>query len=116
MSTIQKKLSRKLREDFLKDTEDAFTSLNDHSNILCAGFRVRILHVVQGKMDDPETCKIYGYLISTLNASFTDYDFSSVKPGQFRCVESVSDAMNDINRHLCEVSEVNMGSSSASFL
>ena len=36
MSTIQKKLSRKLREDFLKDTEDAFTSLNDRSNILCA--------------------------------------------------------------------------------
>lgn len=61
-------------------------------------------------MDDPETCKIYGYLISTLNASFTDYDFSSVKPGQFRCIDSASIAMSDINRHLCEVSEVNMGS------
>ena len=26
-------------------------------------------------MDDPELCKVYGYLISTLNMSYPDYDF-----------------------------------------
>ena len=35
---------------------------------------------------------------------------SSVKPDQFQCVESVNRAVNTINRHLCEVSEMNMTS------
>lgn len=38
-------------------------------------FDIVFLHSVEGKMDDPETCKVYGYLISTLNSSFPDYDF-----------------------------------------
>ncbi|KAK8799326.1 hypothetical protein WA171_006072 [Blastocystis sp. BT1] len=93
MSTVQKKLSRKLRQDYLKEADDVFVTLSDSS---------------KGKMDDPESCKVYGYLISTLNESFQDYDFSSVKPDQFQCVDSVNTAVNTINRHLCEVSEMNM--------
>ena len=121
MSTVQKKLARKLRQDFLKEADDAFITLSDSTNILIELFSAGNLNCVEGKMDDPETCKVYGYLISTLNESFQDYDFrfelagvlmySSVKPDQFQCVDSVSTAVNTINRHLCEVSEMNMGSS-----
>lgn len=35
---------------------------------------------------------------------------SSVKPDQFRCIESVPQAINDINHHLCEVHEISMRS------
>ena len=75
MSTVQKRLSRKLRQDYLKDVDDAFVTLSDSTNILCTAFPKGFLDCVQGKMDDPETCKVYGYLISTLNESFPDYDF-----------------------------------------
>lgn len=69
-------------------------------------------------MDDPELCKVYGYLISTLNMSYPDYDFrfycvkllitSSVKPDQFQSIDDVSMAIHDVNHHLCEVSEIDM--------
>lgn len=75
MSTEQKRLSRKLRQDYLKDVDDAFVTLSDSTNILWRGLLQGFLDSVQGKMDDPETCKVYGYLISTLNESFPDYDF-----------------------------------------
>ena len=81
-------------------------------------FEFVFLHSVKGKLDDPETCKIFGYLISTLNASFPDYDFrfvpffdlffSSVKPDQFQCISNVMSAVNEINHYLSEVSEINM--------
>ena len=35
---------------------------------------------------------------------------SSVKPDQFRCIESVHQAINDINHHLSEVHEISMRS------
>lgn len=75
MSLTQKKLSRKLRQDYLKEVDYAFTTLSDSSNILIFWISESFLNSVQGKMDDPETCKIYGYLISTLNSSYPDYDF-----------------------------------------
>ena len=34
MSAVQKKLSRKLREDYLKDSDDAFITMTDSSHIL----------------------------------------------------------------------------------
>lgn len=66
-------------------------------------------------------CKVYGFLISTLNLSFPDYDFrfflcdpsltfSNVKPDHFCCVESTSLAINEINRQLCEVPDIDFGS------
>ncbi|KAK8822724.1 hypothetical protein WA556_001617 [Blastocystis sp. ATCC 50177/Nand II] len=99
MSAVQKKLSRKLREDYLKDSDDAFVTMTDSS---------------REKMDDPEVCKVYGYLISTLNASYSDYDFSSLRPDQFRSIQSVDSAMSDINRHLCEIPEVSQNNVLAS--
>ena len=41
MSVEQKKLSRKLRQDFLKDSEDTFVTLSDSANIL--SLRVLVL-------------------------------------------------------------------------
>ena len=34
MSTEQKKLSRKLRQDLLRDSEDAFVTISESTNIL----------------------------------------------------------------------------------
>lgn len=34
MSTEQKKLSRRLRQDLLRDSEDAFVTISDSANIL----------------------------------------------------------------------------------
>ena len=78
MSTVQKKLSRKLRQDYLKEADDVFVTLSDSSNILVEAFGADFLNGVEGKMDDPKSCKVYGYLISTLNESFQDYDFRFV--------------------------------------
>ena len=78
MSTVQKKLSRKLRQDYLKEADGVFVTLSDSSNILVEAFGADFLNGVEGKMDDPESCKVYGYLISTLNESFQDYDFRFV--------------------------------------
>ena len=33
---------------------------------------------------------------------------SSVKPDQFQSIDDVSVAIQDVNHHLCEVSEMNM--------
>ena len=65
-------------------------------------------------------CKVYGFLISTMNMSFPDYDFrhfivecvidSTVKPDHFRCIEDVSQAIRAINSQLCEVPDVDFGS------
>lgn len=66
-----------MRQDYLKDVDDAFITLSDSSNILYECLLWGILNCAEGKMDDPETCKVYGYLISTLNESFQDYDFRS---------------------------------------
>ena len=91
MSPEQKKLSRRLRQDYLKDVE-------------------HLSYSSKGKLEDPEMCKVYGFLISTLNLSFPDYDFSNVKPDHFCCVESTSHAINEINRRLCEVPDIDFGS------
>jgi hypothetical protein len=42
-------------------------------------------------------------LISTLNASFPDYDFSELKPEQFRKEQSLHNCMNAINTTLMSV-------------
>lgn len=42
--------------------------------------------------------------------SYSKFIISSVKPDQFRCIESVPQAINDINHHLCEVHEISMRS------
>ncbi|ORZ06966.1 Maf1 regulator-domain-containing protein [Lobosporangium transversale] len=53
-----------------------------------------------GPMNQPASRKTLFYLIGTLNASFPDYDFSDVKPEQFRKEPSVSIVVNSINSTL----------------
>ena len=70
MSPEQKKLSRRLRQDYLKEVEH----LSYSSNILFIAFCISFT-AAEGKLEDPEMCKVYGFLISTMNMSFPDYDF-----------------------------------------
>ncbi|KAF9422276.1 RNA polymerase III-inhibiting protein maf1 [Podila epigama] len=53
-----------------------------------------------GPLDQPASRRTLFYLIGTLNASFPDYDFSGVKPEQFRKEPSVSMVINSINATL----------------
>ncbi|KAG0005369.1 RNA polymerase III-inhibiting protein maf1 [Entomortierella chlamydospora] len=64
------------------------------------GFNIRNIISPFGPMDQPASRKTLFYLIGTLNASFPDYDFSDVKPEQFRKEPSVSIVVNSINSTL----------------
>ncbi|KAI1303384.1 RNA polymerase III-inhibiting protein maf1 [Mortierella claussenii] len=63
-------------------------------------FSIRNIISPFGPMDQPASRKTLFYLIGTLNASFPDYDFSDVKPEQFRKEPSVSMVVNSINATL----------------
>ncbi|KAF9437483.1 RNA polymerase III-inhibiting protein maf1 [Entomortierella beljakovae] len=63
-------------------------------------FNIRNIVSPFGPMDQPASRKTLFYLIGTLNASFPDYDFSDVKPEQFRKEPSVSIVVNSINSTL----------------
>ncbi|KAG0217990.1 RNA polymerase III-inhibiting protein maf1 [Mortierella sp. GBA43] len=64
------------------------------------GFAIRNIISPFGPMDQPASRKTLFYLIGTLNASFPDYDFTDVKPEQFRKEASVSMVVNSINATL----------------
>ncbi|KAF8932844.1 RNA polymerase III-inhibiting protein maf1 [Dissophora ornata] len=64
------------------------------------GFNIRNIISPFGPMDQPASRKTLFYLIGTLNASFPDYDFSDVKPEQFRKEPSVPIVVNSINSTL----------------
>ncbi|ORY08303.1 Maf1 regulator [Basidiobolus meristosporus CBS 931.73] len=53
-----------------------------------------------GPLDQPSSRKTLFYLISTLNASFPDYEFSDLKPEQFSKQPSLPMVMNSINTTL----------------
>ncbi|ORY02108.1 repressor of RNA polymerase III transcription MAF1 [Basidiobolus meristosporus CBS 931.73] len=53
-----------------------------------------------GPLDQLSSRKTLFYLISTLNASFPDYEFSDLKPEQFSKQQSLSMVMNSINTTL----------------
>jgi len=58
-----------------------------------------------GPLSDSGTRRLLIDLISTMNASFPDHDFSSVRPEQFLKEQHVSLVMSNINMHLAELSE-----------
>ncbi|KAF9936005.1 RNA polymerase III-inhibiting protein maf1 [Modicella reniformis] len=64
------------------------------------GFGIRNVISPFGPMDQAASRKTLFYLIGTLNASFPDYDFTDVKPEQFRKEASVSMVVNSINATL----------------
>ncbi|GMF65490.1 unnamed protein product [Phytophthora lilii] len=58
-----------------------------------------------GPIAAPATRKLLINLISTMNASFPDYDFSAVKPEQFRKEPDFRIALQRVNHDLAELLE-----------
>ncbi|DBA05305.1 TPA: hypothetical protein N0F65_007467 [Lagenidium giganteum] len=59
-----------------------------------------------GPLASSSTRKLLINLITTMNASFPDYDFSTVKPEQFCKEADHRIAINSINHHLAELIEI----------
>jgi len=53
-----------------------------------------------GSLDQSSSRKLFYYLISTLNASFPDYDFSDIKPDQFIKHSLLNKVIKTINQTL----------------
>jgi len=58
-----------------------------------------------GPLSESSTRNLLIDLIITMNASFPDYDFSSLRPEQFLKESHLSFVVNDINTHLAHVDE-----------
>eukprot|EP00742_Colponemidia_sp_Colp-10_P000560 GILJ01000610.1.p1 GENE.GILJ01000610.1~~GILJ01000610.1.p1 ORF type:complete len:267 (+),score=39.88 GILJ01000610.1:48-803(+) len=58
-----------------------------------------------GLLSDNSTKKLLINLISTLNESFPDYDFSNLRPEQFTREANINFVINSINTNLAEVVE-----------
>jgi hypothetical protein len=57
-----------------------------------------------GPLDDPSTRRLLANLILTMNASFPDYDFSSIKPAQFTH-HPLSTVVSRVNANLQRLTE-----------
>lgn len=66
---------------------------------------IRIPSSPFGPITNPINRKTFFYLISTLNASYPDYDFSDIKPEYFTKVPDVSLVMTSVN-HLFHLNTV----------
>lgn len=58
-----------------------------------------------GPLSDSSTRRLLIDLISTMNASFPDHDFSALRPEQFCRELHVNQVMTSVNRHLAPLSE-----------
>jgi len=58
-----------------------------------------------GPLSDSSTRRLLIDLISTMNASFPDYDFSALRPEQFMKEQNMNLVVSSINRHLADLSE-----------
>jgi hypothetical protein len=58
-----------------------------------------------GNFQESSTRKLLTDLILTLNASFPDYDFGNVKPGQFQKIASTKIAISRANQRLSELAQ-----------
>jgi len=58
-----------------------------------------------GPLSESSSRRLLIDLISTMNASFPDHDFSSLRPEQFLKVPSATTVMASVNTHLAELSE-----------
>eukprot|EP00499_Haloplacidia_sp_CaronLabIsolate_P015193 CAMPEP_0196780676 /NCGR_PEP_ID=MMETSP1104-20130614/8387_1 /TAXON_ID=33652 /ORGANISM="Cafeteria sp., Strain Caron Lab Isolate" /LENGTH=247 /DNA_ID=CAMNT_0042150891 /DNA_START=40 /DNA_END=783 /DNA_ORIENTATION=+ len=85
-----KKLSKKLEEQYVKEAAGG------------PHFTVTPL----GSLSSASTRKLLITLISTMNASFPDYDFSSLRPDQFVHEADLSRVMMAVNASFAELSEL----------
>jgi hypothetical protein len=58
-----------------------------------------------GALSESSTRRLLIDLISTMNASFPDHDFSALRPEQFCRELHVNQVMTSVNRHLAPLSE-----------
>ncbi|KAF0688380.1 Aste57867_20000 [Aphanomyces stellatus] len=80
-------------------TSTSTSTINNTNNMLSIG-----------NLADSNTRKLLINLISTMNASFPDYDFSDLKPEQFHKEVEMRSVVNSINTQLAEIVEMdNMG-------
>lgn len=86
-----KKLSKTLEQQYLDEVATSPSSILSSSPL--------------GSLADSSTRKLLINLISTMNAAFPDYDFSSLRPEQFAKESSLSVVMNAVNSHLAEIVE-----------
>lgn len=86
-----KKLSKMLEQQYTEEVACSPTSAISTSPL--------------GPLSDAGTRRLLIDLISTMNASFPDHDFSSLRPEQFCREHHISLVQNRINLHLAELSE-----------
>lgn len=90
----------------LKKTSPAIRSKSDSFDLASLGGTISNYTYFQSPLGDfHESCtqRLMTDLILTLNASFPDYDFSSVRPSHFARIPSSNIAMNRVNEKLSEL-------------
>mmetsp|Transcript_1530 Transcript_1530/g.4163 ORF Transcript_1530/g.4163 Transcript_1530/m.4163 type:complete len:247 (-) Transcript_1530:579-1319(-) len=93
---LSKMLEQQLKEEFASSPGGS----PDHSSSL-------------GPLSESSTRNLLIDLIITMNASFPDYDFSSLRPDQFTKELRLEKIVNDINTHLANVDEFRIGGTDA---
>jgi len=93
--TSDKKLSKSLEDQYAHE-------LATSPKIECSSVSSSPL----GSMSDPSTRRLLINLITTMNASFPDYDFSNLRPDQFQSFSTTAEAVNIANKKLSESVEI----------
>ncbi|GME69085.1 unnamed protein product [[Candida] boidinii] len=75
-------------DDDEDEDEDYYSSKEDDEDLLNSPF---------GNLSQQSSRRLFAYLIAILNASYPDYDFSSVQPKNFTCLNNSYDLIKKIN-------------------
>ena len=67
-----------------------------------------------GPLSESATRTLLIDLIITMNASFPDYDFSALRPEQFQRNRNIEGVIHDINSHLAELDQSEIGFNASS--
>lgn len=86
-----KKLFKQLRDKYSHEVDLSAGSVSPEDLPIVSPF---------GRLDEAAPRKTFFYLLSTLNASFPDYDFSDVRPDQFIKQPSLDLVINSVNTTL----------------
>uniref|UniRef100_A0A7S2LRD0 Repressor of RNA polymerase III transcription n=1 Tax=Leptocylindrus danicus TaxID=163516 RepID=A0A7S2LRD0_9STRA len=72
-----------------------------------ASYKLKEKYAEEDANIEQQSVRLITDLILTLNASFPDYDFSSVSPSQFQRIENPNLALSNINNYLAEFASYN---------
>eukprot|EP00511_Aplanochytrium_stocchinoi_P005510 CAMPEP_0204823248 /NCGR_PEP_ID=MMETSP1346-20131115/1325_1 /ASSEMBLY_ACC=CAM_ASM_000771 /TAXON_ID=215587 /ORGANISM="Aplanochytrium stocchinoi, Strain GSBS06" /LENGTH=243 /DNA_ID=CAMNT_0051949815 /DNA_START=1083 /DNA_END=1814 /DNA_ORIENTATION=+ len=91
-----KKLGKQLEQSYVQELEESSSTTALGTSPI-------------GALSDPQTRRLLINLICTMNASFPDYDFSTLKPEQF-LKENLGMVVNSVNTRFAEIVEtINKG-------